>query len=82
MAQLVTQGAMYISCLQVHGVKRGLGYGYGAEIVLKAIKRIQQEWPIVWGVCEPRLLKWYVSLGAEVLDPGINRDHLALIVWR
>ncbi len=78
---LSTRGAAYISCLQVRHVKRGVA-GHGNEIVLRAINRILQTYPEVWGVCEPRLVPWYASLGAKILNNGDNAERLAVVAWK
>lgn len=72
-------GAVYISCLQVRNVKRGLNHG--TEILLRSVRRLLQEWPQVWGVCEPSMVPWYMSLGATIHHKGDNSDNLAIISW-
>lgn len=78
--RLAGEGASYISCLQVRTPQRGTGVG--TEMMRRAIGAILDRHGSVWGVVsDPRLVSWYVSLGAVALSRASNRDDLWIVHW-
>lgn len=79
-ATLSNDGAHYITCLQVREVMRGAGHGQ--DTMERVVRSILKTHPKVWAVCEPELVPWYQSFGAQVLNTKENKDNLSIIAWR
>lgn len=78
--RLTSDGASYISCLQVREPRRGKGVGN--EMMRRAIKAVLAKHGSVWGVVSnPGLLPWYASLGANLESPLNNQDDLWVVHW-
>lgn len=78
--RLTLGGASYISCLQVRPSRREVGIGN--SMMQQAIDAILTHHGAVWGVVSnPRLLSWYVSLGATIHSPLNNADDLWIVTW-
>lgn len=78
--RLASDGARFISCLQVCTSRRGSGIGN--RMMPRAIRAIQAEHGAVWGVVsDPRLLPWYAALGAQTPSPLDNTDGLWIVHW-
>ena len=77
---LTSQGASFISCLQVRRERRMVGVGN--LMMSRALRAIQVEHGAVWGVVSnSRLLPWYISLGAQTPSPLENKDRLWIVHW-
>lgn len=80
---LVDSGFHYISCLQVRDVRRG--FGYGCDLMRRAIRTIKHRYGCVWGVVSSQwILDWHLSLdlGARAYSsPSTNREGLGILSW-
>ncbi len=78
--RLASEGASFISCLQVRESRRGSGVG--GKMMPRAIRAIRHEHGAVWGVVsDPRLLPWYAALGAQTPSTLDNKDELWIVHW-
>ncbi|PIX62029.1 hypothetical protein CO057_04235 [Candidatus Uhrbacteria bacterium CG_4_9_14_0_2_um_filter_41_50] len=77
---LEAKGVNFISCLQVRDPMQGRGLG--SAMTRRAIDVIIKKHGPVWGVVSnPKLLPWYVALGANTPSPPDNRDSLWIVDW-
>lgn len=73
-------GASYLSCLQVRSPHQSRGIA--ATVFPQVLEVVIRERGPFWGVVSDlRLLRWYQSLGAQLLSPMDSKDGLWIIYW-
>lgn len=78
--RLASEGASFISCLQVRETRRSSGVG--GKMMTRAVRAIQLRHGAVWGVVsDPLLLPWYAALGAQIPSTPNNKDGLWIVHW-
>ncbi len=77
---LAASGASFISCLQVRPPHRSRGIG--GTMFPQALDLLVRERGSFWGVVsDVRVLRWHLSLGAQLLTPMESVDGIWIIYW-
>jgi hypothetical protein len=80
LARLTDKHYQYASCLQVGNSH--LHFGLGREIMKQVIALMMSQHQPFWGVAsDPVLLRYYLSLGAKLLNSLDNQDNLYMLSW-